>query len=480
MPGISAQIVDAALLAAHILIAAAVTVHVLLRKRDVGSAVGWIGLAWLSPFFGAALYLMFGINRVERRASRMRARRPSRRTAADIAAAVAADIAAQDGRDDHLAALERAGDRLTRRAVQHGNAVTMLAGGDAAYPAMIAAIDGATTSVALASYIFRADAAGRKFIDALARAQRRGVAVRVLVDGVGSGYFLSPVYWRLCWRGVTVVRFMHSLMPWRMPFVNLRNHKKVLVVDGRTGFTGGLNIGAENVLARKPRHPVRDTHFKCEGPIVGQLMEAFADDWQFAVGEALEGAAWFPRYAEAGGVAARVIVSGPDHDLEKIEFVIFEAVGCARRSIRVMTPYFLPDERLVTALALAALRGVEVDVVVPALGDHPLVEWAMRAQVGPLLIAGCRIWRSPPPFDHTKLMTVDGIWGLVGSSNWDARSFRLNFELDMELYDAGLVREAETLMKAMQAAPITLTDLNARPLPVRLLHAAARLMMPYL
>jgi len=265
-----------------------------------------------------------------------------------------------------------------------------------------------------------------------------------------------------------------------MPMLNLRNHKKVLVVDGSVAFTGGLNIGDENVLRGEPAHPVRDTHFRVEGPVVRQFMDVFATDWRFAAGEVLENEEWFPELVETGDVATRVIVSGPDQDLEKIEFVILEAIGCAHASIKIMTPYFLPDERLVTALALAAMRGVEVDVIVPTLGNHPLVDWAMRAQVGPLLVAGCRIWRSPPPFDHTKLMTVDGLWGLIGSSNWDARSFRLNFELDLELYHGDMVRRIEALMAAMQGAPITLTELNSRSLPARLLHSAARLMFPYL
>lgn len=472
MLGIPDHIEAAGLTAAHILFATAVTLHVLLRRRDVGSSIGWIGLAWLSPFFGAGLYLLFGINRVRRRAHRMRTPRAPHR--------MEPQAAAPRLREDHLAPLQRAIDRITRRPLERDNAVRLFQNGDEAYPAMIAAIDGARVSVALASYIFRADTAGRAFIDALARAAARGVTVRVLVDGYGSGYFLSLAYWRLRWRGVTAVRFMHSLLPWRMPFLNLRNHRKVLVVDGSVAFTGGLNIGDENVLRGEPAHPVRDTHFRIEGPVVRQLMDVFAIDWQFTAHEPLENDEWFPSLAATGDVATRVIVSGPDQDLEKIEFVILEALSCARASIKIMTPYFLPDERLVTALALAAMRGVEVDVIVPTFGNHPLVDWAMRAQVGPLLSAGCRIWRSPPPFDHTKLMTVDGIWALVGSSNWDARSFRLNFELDMELYHADLVRQAEALMAAMHCAPITLTELNARSLPARLLHSAARLMFAYL
>ena len=231
---------------------------------------------------------------------------------------------------------------------------------------------------------------------------------------------------------------MHSPLPWRMPFLNLRTHKKILVVDGRVGFTGGMNIGGENVLASRPRDPVRDTHFHLRGPVVGQLTEAFARDWSFVTNEDLEGEEWFPAIDGDGPANARVITSGPDADIQKIEFMVLEAIACAHRSVRIKTPYFLPDERLVTALALAAVRGVAIDIVLPARSNHIDMDWALRANVRPLLQRGCRIWLNPPPFDHSKLMVVDGEWSLIGSANWDARSFRLNFELNVELYDPAL------------------------------------------
>jgi cardiolipin synthase len=456
----------------HVLLAICVTVHVLFHKRDVGASIGWIGLAWLSPILGSILYVIFGINRVKRRANQLRDKRPARR--------LAEPPASSPGRDDHLASLERAGDRITQRPAKRGNAVTILHNGDEAYPKMIAAIEAAETSVALSSYVFRADDAGGGFIDALIRAHRRGVQVRVLIDGIGGGYFRSQTYKRLRHHDIPACRFMHSPLPWRMPFINLRTHKKILALDGRIAFMGGLNIGGENLLANRPRHPVRDTHFRLDGPVVAQLTEAFAEDWLFAAGEDLAGEAWFPPLNEAGEAVARVVLSGPDENVEKIESMILEAVACARHSIKVMTPYFLPDDRLVSALALASMRGVEVDVVVPAHGNHPIVGWAMRAQIGPLVAAGCRIWRSPPPFNHSKMMTVDGIWCLIGSANWDARSFRLNFELNMEVYHANIVKLVDDIMAARRGALITAAELGDLPFPRKLIDSGARLMLPYL
>jgi len=160
--------------------------------------------------------------------------------------------------------------------------------------------------------------------------------------------------------------------------------------------------------------------------------------------------------------------------------VLLCAVNAARKTIRIATPYFLPDEQLVTALRLAALRGVVVDIVLPANNNHPFVAWAAQAHVRPILESGCRIWFNPPPFDHSKLMTIDGTWSLVGSANWDARSLRLNFEITVEFRDAGLAAQLERVIDARCGHPLTLSALDARPLPIKLRDAAIRLAMPYI
>ena len=457
----------------HLGLAVGVTSHVLLYKRETNTSAAWIGLAWLTPILGSVLYLLLGINRVRRRAMSLRGRRASE---------LRDEFGGVAGRDDHLAQLERAGYRITHRPVEKGNRITILRNGDEAYPVMIAAIEAAQQSVVLSSYIFRADAAGSKFIEALVRAVGRGVEVRVLVDGIGTGYFVSATYDELRRARVPVARFMHSSLPWRMPFLNLRSHKKILGIDGRVAFAGGLNIGAENLVRARPAHPVIDTHFHFEGPVVAQLMDVFANDWAFTTGEQLAGERWFPEVAPCTGgeSVARVVTSGPDQDLEKIEFVILEALSCARSVVRIMTPYFLPDDRIITGLALAAYRGVTVDVVLPEHSNHPTLDWGSRAQIGPLLAAGCRIWTHPAPFDHSKLMTVDGVWSLVGSSNWDVRSFRLNFELDLEVYDPAIARQVDELITAQQGRQVSQAELGARSLAVRMRDGAARLMLPYL
>ncbi len=457
-----------------LLLAMCVTLHVLLRKREVATAVGWIGLAWFAPFTGAAAYYVLGINRVQRRARQLR-------PGAGGPQAPASATTEPDG-DTHLAALRAGNGRVSGRALLGGNTIAVLQNGDSGYPAMLAAIAAAQHSVGLSSYLFQDDAWGGRFVDALEAAQKRGLAVRVLIDGIGGGWVRSPAYHALRRRGVTAARFLHSPLPWRMPFLNLRSHKKILVIDGRVGFTGGLNIADDNVLACHTKHPVQDTHFRFEGPIVAQLVEAFAQDWLFAAGETLGGEAWFAELqaAEHACVASRVISSGPDEDVEKIEFAVLQAVACARESIVVMTPYFLPDERLGTALSLAAMRGVCVDVVMPRRSNQTLVDWAARANVGPMLSDGVRMWLSPPPFRHSKLMIVDGAWFLVGSCNWDMRSFRLNFELCVENYGADEAAALSRFVHGCRGAELTAADLGRRRLAVRLRDALARLCMPYL
>jgi len=300
----------------------------------------------------------------------------------------------------------------------------------------------------------------------------------VMVDGVGAGYFVSDAYIRLRRAGVPVVRFLHSYFPWRMPFLNLRNHRKVLVIDGRTGFVGGINIGDENVLAGNPAHPVRDTHFRLEGPVVEQLTEAFADDWLFMTGEKLLNDDWFPRIDAVGPLAARVVTSGPDEDIEQIEFVALHAISCARTSIRIVTPYFLPPDALTTALGLAAMRGLAVDIVLPERSNHPMLDWASRVPIRALLETGCRVWLLPAPFDHSKLMTIDGAWSFIGSANWDTRSFRLNFELNVEVQGEDFALRITALSTGGRR--LMLAEVQADSLPLKLRNSAARLLQPYL
>ena len=247
-----------------------------------------------------------------------------------------------------------------------------------------------------------------------------------------------------------------------------------------SAFIGGLNIGAENLIAKRPKAPVKDIHFRVEGTIARQIAQEFDDDWSFTTGEEPIGTGATRRSTRISGTDARAIVAGPDQQVDQLVLVLLSAINLARRSIRIATPYFLPDEQLITALQLAVLRGVEVHIVLPGANNHRLIAWAVQTHIRPLLETGCRLWRSLPPFDHTKLMTIDGGWSLIGSANWDMRSLRLNFELTVEFYDEDLATQLAAIIDARCVQPITMEEIDKRWFVVKLRDAAARLLMPYI
>ena len=465
----SSPLVEGLVLALYILLAGLVTFDVLLKKSDVPRALGWIGLVWLTPIFGSLLYYLFGINRVTRRALKMG--RLARKQATPPGST-------QPDASKHITQLCDVSGRVSGEPLTAGNALTVLDSGDQAFPVMLEAIRGAKHSIALVSYIFRNDTAGREFADALIQAAGRGVKVRVLLDSIGAGYIHPRILYRMRAGGVVAARFLHTWLPWRMPFLNMRNHRKILLVDGRIGFTGGINIGIENLGA----NAIKDIHFRVEGPVVRTLMDTFARDWAFTTDEELDEDCWWPKLKAVGHVCARGLRAGPDADIYKLETILGAAITLARKRVRIVTPYFLPDPRLQFVIAQAVLRGVEVEIVLPQKSDQRLMDWAMRGHLRFFRhIKACFIV-SPGTFDHSKLCTVDGEWSLIGSSNWDARSFRLNFEFDLECVGQDFTAQLDTIINAKIARGQRIDPdcLASERIWLRLRNAAARLLMPYL
>lgn len=462
----------------HFLAAALSSVHALLNKRDTRAATIWISIVWTLPALGPLLYLALGVNRIRRRAVRLGVHKTFSRPVPENLGEPEHDGA------EHLKHIARVVSRVAAQPLTAGNKIEPLVNGDTAFPAMLAAIESAKKSVTLCTYIFDNDVSGRQFVAVLARAVQRGVAVRVLIDAAGTRYSFPPITWKLRRAKIPFAKFLPASIftPWRVATINLRDHRKSLVVDGQIGFTGGMNIRHGNVLGDKPKSPVQDFHFRITGPVVAELQEAFANDWAFTTDEILDGEIWFPELKESGDVIARVITDGPDADFENARWTLLAALAEAQTSVKILTPYFLPDNALVTALNLAALRGVRVDIILPARNNLPVVHWASRAMWWQVLERGCRVWLTPPPFDHSKLMIVDGHWVMLGSANWDARSLRLNFELNVECYNRWFVQEMEKVIekKMSGAHEVTLAEVDARSLPGKLRDAMARLFSPYL
>jgi cardiolipin synthase len=455
-------------LVVHVAGAAVASCHALLTKPDPRSAFSWIVLCWVFPIAGPVLYLFFGINRVRARARQLRDRLPTIR-----------DDRLPTPGDDFVAQLARIGDAVTQWSRVPGNAVVPLENGENAFPPMLAAIATAQTSVWLATYIFETDPVGRQFIDALAAATARGVEVRVLVDGIGEWYSWPHAVRLLRQAGVRAARFLAPrLLPTPRLAINLRNHRKLLIVDGQVAFLGGMNIGGREVGKAQQRR-MADLHFGVRGPIVAQLARAFLVDWQFAAREELD-AVQPP--AAAGPAVCRVVTDGPDEDINKLLYVIVGALSVAREQILIMTPYFIPQPELSSALQAAALRGVEVCLVLPERSNLRYVDWASRRWLAALLERGVRIFLQPSPFSHTKLLVVDGIYAQIGSANLDPRSLRLNFEIAVEIF----CREScRPLVKYITAAIETSTECTQKLLQSRSLASRTRdsffwLLSPYL
>jgi len=466
-----------------LLLSVLATGHAVLNKRDPRAAIAWVGFVWLVPLVGAVMYFIFGVNRIRHKAALLRRNLERYRAQAAQLECLPEELQRHlPDHGGHLKMLARVVGSVVERPLLPGNRIDPLVNGDEAYPAMLEAIHNARQTVSFVTYIFDRDEVGMAFAHALGEAARRGVEVRVLIDATGTRYSWPTILHTLRREGVKHARFLPAFALRHLMSMNMRTHRKILVADGRVGFTGGMNIRVGHCLQRQPPNPVQDVHFRVKGPVVTQIQEVFADDWLFTTGEALRGDSWFPKTESAGQVLARGVTDGPDENFEKFLWTLLGALSIARYSVRIMTPYFLPDPALVSALNLASMRGVQVDIILPSRINLPFVLWASRAMWSQVLQHGCRIWLTPPPFDHSKLMLVDGCWVLLGSANWDARSLRLNFEFNLECYDTELTQRLDQWIETKRkgAHLVTMEEVDGRPLPARLRDGIARLLTPYL
>ena len=357
-----------------------------------------------------------------------------------------------------------------------GNQILELVNGDRIFPAMLEAICTARRSICFETFIYWSGEIGVRFANALAERARAGVKVHVLLDFVGTLPMDAALIDLMRDAGCDVVRYHPP--HWRHPSrLNNRTHRKLLVVDGRIGFTGGVGIGDEwTGDAQDPKH-WRDSHFQVEGPVVAQLQGAFLTNWTKAVGRIEHSEAYFPELPPVGEHWAHLFHSSPDEGSETMRLMYLLSIAAARRTIRLAQSYFVPDRLTRLALASASRRGVEIDVILP--GPHidvRVVRRASRASLGPLLKAGVRIYEYQPTNLHCKVMIVDSHWVSVGSANFDNRSFGLNDEANLNVYDAGFARQLEESFAAdlTKCRQITLRAWRRRPIRERLLEAAAR------
>ncbi len=462
-------------------IGAVAAIHAAMNKSDVRAAIAWVGVILMSPLLGPILYLVAGINRIRHDQISVQRSRSIKdyvnhsREPFDGVASLAGP---------QFASLRVLGDRISRFPLHDGNHITLLDSGDEAYPAMLRAIDEAQHCIALQTYIFDHDRIGLRFAQALQAAHQRGVRIRVLIDAIGSKYSHPPIIRLLRRSGIRAALFMTNPLGLRMPYANLRSHRKILFVDGHLGFTGGMNIREGFMASLAGSHASHDTHFRIEGPVATQLFAVFANDWEFTTRERLPIEEWciVDPDAPEPHVPARCVRSSPDRFIAATHNVLLGALAVAQRHVRIQSPYFLPDQTLMGALNTAARRGIQVDIVIPGRNNLRLVNYAMTAQLEQVLAGGCRIWRSRATFNHSKLLTIDGGWSYVGSSNLDPRSLRLNFELDLEIYDPKLAAQIEARIdrEIANSDLVTRESLAAIPFVKQLRNRIIWLASPYL
>ncbi len=473
MDAATAWIVAAASLLAA-LIGPVAAGHAMLTKREPQVAASWMAVCLLFPVAGPLFYYLFGINRVRTRARKLVEQEripPSPGPSAEThSPSIGPEYAEQI----------RISDAVTGRPLEYGNRIQVLHNGEQAFPTMLEAIDRAQETVYLSTYIFESNSSGRQFVRALTAAYRRGVDVRVLIDGIGELYSWPRVSKLLQRNGVPVARFLPPRLIPPQVSINLRNHRKILVVDGQTSFTGGMNLGDRHLMQTDREHRVADVHFLIDGPVAAQMEEVFLEDWAFTTGEPQSHSSRGRPHAD--GALCRILTDGPNEDLDRLVMTLIGALSAARDEVWMVTPYFLPMRSLMTAMEAAALRGVRVNVLLPEENNLRFVHWATRHMLGELIHWGVDIYYQPPPFAHTKLFVVDRRYAQVGSANLDPRSLRLNFELNAEIYDPSIAREMAADCERIRARsrPVTAEELAERAPAERLRDAAFWLASPYL
>jgi cardiolipin synthase len=454
--------------------------HALLRKRDPRAALGWIVTCLALPGVGAVCYWLFGVNRIRKKALELQRQGQGMHWLDEDHEPCAADLK-QFPSSATCRSLIQLSDKVTRRPLTCGNSVAIYHNGDQTYPAMLEAIEGAHEGIYLASYIMVPDQVGQLFATALIAAAERGVDVRVMVDAVGSLYSLKKIHKLFRGSRVKTSRFMplslaHSL------YFNLRNHRKILVVDHNTCFTGGINIRERHLVDdNRSTNRIIDIHFRFQGPVCNQFRNAFMEDWHYTTDEKRTPKTW-PQSPNFGDACCRGISAGPNEPQENLNWILIGAINCAQSHVRIMTPYFIPNRSQLTAINSAALRGVRVDILLPEKNNLPFVGWAANAYLFEVLEYGVNVYFQPPPFVHSKLFLIDDEYALVGSANFDPRSLRLNFEFNVEIFDHKTIDKLIDHFDhcRCESRTVTLNEVDQRSLPIRLRDSFCKLFSPYL
>ncbi len=480
----------------HLLAFTGVCLHALQRRRNASATLLWIFVAWSFPVIGPLLYLSFGIDRIPDKGLRkkaanqlvMRQRNKLHQNHGQIIPWH------HDNRtdpttleNDFVRKLNHPIDQLNpEHPLLDNNRIEPLVGGDEAYPLMTQAIRSATDHIHMQSFIIANDKTGTELLELLKAKAEAGVTVRLLYDRFGSTHAHLGGLFRK-YRGIPNLNIQGwtQANPLKRQFqINLRNHRKNLVIDGKTAFFGGVNISSENRTINGHK-AIRDYHFEVKGPMVHELQYSFLRDWFFMTEESLDTLLrpeHFPELNAAGSARARIIDSGPSNPPELLGEVFFNAIVMAQSQILIVTPYFVPTIDILKALRSAARRGVDVRIVVPEKNNHRYSGMATRALYEELLNAGVRIYHRRPPFIHAKAMVIDDAVALVGSANIDIRSLELNYETTVLLSEESTVNKLKLIIHEdiNQSIELNLNDWLKRPAIQKLGENLCALMAPIL
>ncbi|MFN4261060.1 MAG: cardiolipin synthase [Gemmataceae bacterium] len=456
---------------------------VLTLKKEPTSALAWCLLVLLLPLLGPLLFVFFGYQNVHRPLSRKRRHKQHfQRSHAVTSKQLSNEAPPPVEVNSSWHVIAELANHYEAFPVHSGNAVTFYHEGESAFAAKLEAIRSAQHHIHLEYFIFQPDDSGQLFMDALVQKAKEGIEVRLVYDAIGSHRLHRRLLRVLQAAGGKCSAFL-PLSPLRRRFqVNLRNHRKILVVDGRVAFTGGLNIGEEYV-SKNPRYGFwRDTHLKLEGPAVSSLQWLFIEDWDFASGETLNSAAYFPTLDNVGSCPVQVIHSGPDQMVKSIREIYFAAILRARRRVWIASPYFVPDTGLLDALRLAGSLGVDVRFLGLYRPDKWIPLFAARYYWEEVMRAGVKVYQYTKGMMHSKLILVDDDWASVGTANFDNRSMFLNFEVNCLIYSSEAVAELEQafLRDLDDAILIEPSVYRQRPFSGRLIENFCRLLSPVL
>jgi len=466
------------------LLALLTILRIVLQRREPTATLAWVLGIILLPYLGVVFYVLVGRRRLNRRVRQRRVRAAVLEPHLDRVGVGVADLVVPSAPDYLCQPQERElitlSNRIGLRYPTCGNDVKLLVA-NRTYDALEAAIEQATDHIHMLYYIFEQDGTGAHFRDLLIRKVKQGVTVRLLTDGVGSfgaSMFMIP----LTQVGGKFAEFLPVGQLSRRWHPNLRNHRKIVVVDGKVGFTGGVNIGDEYTGRKRRVGPWRDSHIQIRGPAVNHLQEVFAEDWFFATGEDLIDERWFPEQEPLGDLMVQIIASGPDTDTQPLHRIFFTAITSAQSRVYLTTPYFVPDQAVLVALETASLRGVDVRLLLPHRSDMRLVLHAGRSYYQELTDSGVEVHEYLPGVLHAKTMVVDDRWATVGSANMDIRSFKLNFEVNAVIYGPEFAGQLAQQFEQdlTRSREITAEMLQNKGLGSRMAEGLARVLSPVL